>query len=47
MHSGHALVITNPAHAGYADLVKLVDFVVARVQDKFGVTLEPEPQFIA
>ena len=47
MHSGHALVITNPAHAGYGDLMKLVDFVVAKVYDKFGVKLEPEPQFIS
>ena len=47
LHSGHALVITNPNHAGYEDLMKLVEYVVAVVYDKFGVTLEPEPQFIA
>jgi UDP-N-acetylmuramate dehydrogenase len=47
MHAGHALVITNPEHAGYGDLVKLVDLVVAKVRDKFGVTLEPEPLFIS
>jgi len=46
LHSGHALVITNPNHAGYADLMKLVEYVVAVVYDRFGVTLEPEPQFI-
>ncbi len=46
LHAGHALVITNPEHAGYEDLVKLVDFIVTKVRDKFGVTLEPEPQFI-
>jgi UDP-N-acetylmuramate dehydrogenase len=47
LHSGHALVITNPNHAGYADLMKLVEYVVAVVKDRFGVTLEPEPQFIS
>jgi UDP-N-acetylmuramate dehydrogenase len=44
--SEHALVITNPNGAGYDDLVKLVDYIVGKVQDKFGVTLEPEPLFI-
>ena len=39
-------MITNPNHAGYADLMKLVEYVVAVVYDRFGVTLEPEPQFI-
>ena len=47
MHSGHALVITNPQHAGFSELVKLVDLIVTTVRDRFGVTLEPEPQFIA
>ncbi len=43
----HALVITNPNHAGYADLVKLVEHIVATVDDRFGVKLEPEPLFIS
>ncbi|HVQ44099.1 MAG TPA: UDP-N-acetylmuramate dehydrogenase [Candidatus Saccharimonadia bacterium] len=47
LHADHALVITNPHHAGYADLVKLVEFIVAKVDDKFGVRLEPEPLFIS
>ena len=46
LHSAHALVITNPGHAGYAALVKLVDYIKAKVHDKFGVTLEPEPEFV-
>jgi UDP-N-acetylmuramate dehydrogenase len=46
LHTGHALVITNPNHAGYEDLMKLVEYIVAVVRDRFGVTLEPEPQFI-
>jgi UDP-N-acetylmuramate dehydrogenase len=47
LHAEHALIITNPHHAGYGDLIKLVDLVIAKVEDKFGVKLEPEPQFIA
>lgn len=46
MWAGHALVITNPNGAGYADLVKLVEMIVKTVQDKFGITLEPEPLFV-
>jgi UDP-N-acetylmuramate dehydrogenase len=42
----HALVITNPHGASYDDLVKLVELIVRTVQDKFGVTLEPEPLFV-
>ncbi len=45
--SEHALVITNPNHAGYSDLVKVVELIQAKVEDKFGVKLEPEPQFIS
>ncbi|GAC1368902.1 MAG: UDP-N-acetylmuramate dehydrogenase [Candidatus Saccharimonadales bacterium] len=45
--SEHALVITNPSHAGYADLLKIVELIQAKVKDKFGVELEPEPQFIS
>lgn len=44
--ANHALVITNPDGAGYEDLVKLVDMIVAKARDKFGITLEPEPLFV-
>lgn len=44
--ANHALVITNPDHAGYGDLEKLIKHVVKAVQDKFGITLEPEPLFV-
>jgi UDP-N-acetylmuramate dehydrogenase len=46
MWAGHALVITNPNGAGYDDLVKLVELIVRTVQEKFGITLEPEPLFV-
>jgi UDP-N-acetylmuramate dehydrogenase len=42
----HALVITNPNGATYGDLLKIVDMIVSSVQEKFGLTLEPEPLFI-
>jgi UDP-N-acetylmuramate dehydrogenase len=42
----HALVITNPNGARFADLEKLVDLIVRTVQEKFGLTLEPEPLFV-
>lgn len=42
----HALVITNPDHRGYGDLMKLVELMQSRVDDKFGVKLEPEPLFV-
>jgi UDP-N-acetylmuramate dehydrogenase len=41
MWSDHALVITNPHHAKYADLMKLVELITDSVQQKFGITLEP------
>jgi UDP-N-acetylmuramate dehydrogenase len=43
----HALVITNPNGAGYADLMKLVDMIVKAARAKFGITLEPEPLFVS
>jgi UDP-N-acetylmuramate dehydrogenase len=43
----HALVITNPHHAGYGDLKRLVDLIVGAAREKFGVTLEPEPLFLS
>jgi UDP-N-acetylmuramate dehydrogenase len=46
MHARHALVITNPEHAAFSDLMQLVELVITTVYRKFGVTLEPEPQFI-
>jgi UDP-N-acetylmuramate dehydrogenase len=42
----HALVITNPNGASYNDVMKLVELMVKTVQEKFGVTLEPEPLFV-
>jgi UDP-N-acetylmuramate dehydrogenase len=43
----HALVITNPSGAGYADLKQLVDLIVTTAHEKFGLNLEPEPLFLS
>lgn len=45
--ANHALVITNPNNAEYVDLVKLVELMVGTVEEKFGITLAPEPEFIS
>ncbi len=42
----HALVITNPHHRGYDDLMKLVELMQRKVRQEFGVELEPEPLFL-
>lgn len=43
----HALVITNPNHASSNELLQMVRLITDTVQEKFGITLEPEPQFIS
>jgi UDP-N-acetylmuramate dehydrogenase len=42
----HALVLVNLGHATGAELVALARRVMASVQEKFGVALEPEPRII-
>jgi UDP-N-acetylenolpyruvoylglucosamine reductase len=39
-------VITNPHHATYSDLMKLVDEIKAAAKAKFGIELEMEPLLI-
>jgi UDP-N-acetylmuramate dehydrogenase len=43
----HALVITNPNGATYEDLQRMVELIVAKAKDKFGIELEPEPLFVS
>jgi UDP-N-acetylmuramate dehydrogenase len=43
----HTLAITNRGGATAADVVALRDTVRARVRDLFGITLEPEPVWVA
>ncbi len=42
----HWLVITNSNRADFAQLMKLVELIVRTVQRTFGITLEPEPEFV-
>lgn len=41
------LVITNPDHANFKELVDFRDKIIDAVQNKFGITLEQEPQIIS
>jgi UDP-N-acetylmuramate dehydrogenase len=43
---GHALVITNPHHASYADLMKLVNEIKAAALERLSVELEMEPLLV-
>jgi UDP-N-acetylmuramate dehydrogenase len=42
----NALVITNPDHASRVELEELKDLIITTVEDKFGVMLETEPEFV-
>ena len=42
----HVLALTNPGNATAADLVELARSARKRVQEKFGITLEPEVRFV-
>jgi UDP-N-acetylmuramate dehydrogenase len=42
----HALVLVNHGHATGPELWALAQQVIARVHDRFGVTLEPEPVIV-
>ncbi len=42
----NALVITNPNGGNFADVEQAAHTIAKAVEEKFGVTLEPEPQFI-
>ncbi|WKZ25933.1 MAG: UDP-N-acetylmuramate dehydrogenase [bacterium] len=43
----HALILTNPEGKGtFKDIKKLADAITNDVKDKFGITLEPEVQYI-
>lgn len=46
IHTEHALVLINHGGATGAELLALADHVVACVDQKFGVQLEPEPRII-
>ncbi|GAB1595525.1 UDP-N-acetylmuramate dehydrogenase [Lysobacter claricitrinus] len=43
---GHALVLVNLGGANGADLLRVAQHVASTVQERFGVSLEPEPRLI-
>lgn len=47
-HSKQALVLTNhrPCQASQADIQRTMQWIISQVQEKFSVTLEPEPVWI-
>jgi len=47
VHAQQALVLVNLDHAISQDIVDLARYVRAAVQEKFGISLEPEVRFIA
>jgi UDP-N-acetylmuramate dehydrogenase len=46
LSSKHVLALSNRGSASAADLIELARDVRARVQDTFGITLEPEPTLV-
>jgi UDP-N-acetylmuramate dehydrogenase len=46
VHQAHALVLVNHGSAQGQEIVALADRIVRSVQDRFGVTLEPEPLIV-
>jgi UDP-N-acetylmuramate dehydrogenase len=41
--TNHSLALVNLGGASAAEIVKLKELVQARVEEKFGIRLEPEP----
>ena len=46
LHDKNALVLTNPDGATFADLLEAKQIVIDAVKEKFGITLESEPNII-
>src|SRR5690554_6986285 len=44
MHKKQALVLTTNGQASYQEVVDLKDKIITNIKERFGVTLEPEPQ---
>lgn len=45
-YANHALVLVNHGNATGAELWQFAQSIIASVQDKFGITLEPEPRVL-
>jgi UDP-N-acetylmuramate dehydrogenase len=46
LHDKQKIVITNPSRASYAELQQFVQQITKLVEEKFNITLEPEPEVI-
>lgn len=47
VYKGNALVLVNEGRATRAELTELVSKIIADVQNKFGITLETEPELLS
>jgi len=45
-YANHALVLVNHGNATGAELWQFAQRIIASVQEKFGITLEPEPRVL-
>lgn len=46
VYQNNALVLVNNGQATFADIESVRDQIIKAVQDKFGITLETEPEFV-
>ena len=46
LHKKNALVLVKTGNASFEDLLALKEMIIERVQSKFGITLEQEPETI-
>jgi len=46
VYQNNALVLVNNGQATFADIESVRDQIIRAVQDKFGITLETEPEFV-
>ena len=42
----HANFIVNKGNASFDDVIKLIDYIIFKVKEKYGVTLEVEPKIV-
>jgi UDP-N-acetylmuramate dehydrogenase len=47
VYEHNALVLVNKGNANFADLENAKNQIISKVQNKFGITIEPEPIFVS
>ena len=45
-YKNNAIVLINKGDASYQDIINAKDKIIASVYEKFGITLETEPEFV-